>query len=397
MRYGKDDKPEKMTQTSPPAPSGRAGVVFTMRYPDDTGFVWNYIAGVRDLAGSHLSDQAVPYIAFPKLTGRPSYEPRHLVPVELDCYANTEAGREAIAQFVRAHNVKVMVFMSALPQTVCLDLLRKLGVRTLNTEDDGFDPLRRDGPAKRGIKYLLRRVLRRQRHDLHLANSAAQQQFLLSYQLLPPERVVLMKNSIDCARFSPGARDEARHRTSLATDCFWLLAVSQARPEKRVDWMLRVVQAIAHTRPGRRIGFVYVGDGGELAGWKRLAEELGIADLCVFAGQHNDVLPYYRAADLMLHASVRESFGLAIVEAMSCGLPVVASAAAGPRETIVDGYTGTLVDLHDFDAFANAVLRYVDDMPLTKLHGTNARAHVDSTYNLAQHGREFASHIARFL
>ncbi|MDN4053753.1 glycosyltransferase family 4 protein [Massilia sp. YIM B02763] len=373
------------------------GVLFTMRYPDDTGYVWNYIAGVRDRASSHLKDRAATYMAFPRLTGNPSYQPGHMTPVELDCYDNSAAGRAAIEAFVRAHDIKVMVFMSALPQTVCLDLLRRLGVRTINTEDDSYDPSRRDGLAKRGMKFLLRRVLGRQQHDLHLANSAAQQQFLLDYQLLPPGRVVLMKNSVDCARFCPGDQAAARAATGLDPDRFWLLAVAQARPEKRIDQLIRVVHAVAQARPQARIGFVYVGDGPPVAAWKQLAEELGVADRCVFAGRRNDVLPYYRAADLMVHAAERESFGLAIVEAMACGIPVVASAAAGPRETIVDGQTGALVDLHDFEAFTQAVLRYVDDDSMTKMHGNNARAHVDRAYNVVRHGKEFAQHIARFI
>jgi glycosyltransferase involved in cell wall biosynthesis len=368
-----------------------------MRYPDDTGYVWNYIASVRDRASAHLRDQATPYMAFPKLTGNPSYRPTQLAPVELDCYDNSAAGREAISRFVRAHRIKVMVFMSALPQTVCLDLLHRLGVTTLNTEDDSYDPSRRDGFAKRSVKYLVRRILGRQQHHLHLANSAAQYQFLLDYQLLPPKRVVLMKNSVDCSRFRPGDQLAARASTGLDPNRFWILAVSQARPEKRVEQIIRTVHTVAQARPETRLGFVYVGDGPPVDDWKRLAAELGIADICVFAGRQNDVLPYYQAADLMVHAAERESFGLAIVEAMSCGLPVVASAAAGPRETIVDGQTGALVDLYDFEAFTQAVLRYVDNPAMTKMHGNNARVHVDTAYNVVRHGKDFAGHIARFL
>lgn len=377
--------------------SDKPGILFTMRYPDDTGYVWNYIAGVRDRASAHLAERAATYMAFPRLTGNPSYAARHMQSVELDCYDNSPAGRARIEAFVRANNIKVMVFMSALPQTVCLDLLRRLGVRTLNTEDDSYDPTRRDVLPKRAVKFLLRRVLGRQQHDLHLANSAAQQQFLLDYQLLPPQRVVLMKNSVDCAHFRPGDRAAARAATGLDQDRIWLLAVAQARPEKRIDQLIRVLHRIVRERPDAPVGLVYVGDGPPVTKWKELAEELGIASRCVFAGRQNDVLPYYRAADLMVHAAERESFGLAIVEAMACGIPVVASAAAGPRETVVDGHTGALVELHDFDAFGAAVLRYINDMSITKMHGNNARAHVDQAYNVVRHGKEFAQHIGRFL
>jgi len=368
-----------------------------MRYPDDTGYVWNYIASVRDRTAEQLRGIATPYMAFPRLTGHPSYPLHHLIPVELDCYDDSPGGRAAIAAFVRKHNIKVVVFMSALPSTVCLSLLRGLGVSTLNTEDDSFDFNRRDGLAKRSVKFLMRRILLRQSHDLHLANSKAQQRFLLNYSLLPPDRVALMTNSIDCERFCPGDQAAARAQTGLDPDRFWILAVSQARSEKRVEALIQVMHEVVQARPAARIGFVYVGDGKLVADWKRQAAALGLGDSVVFAGRQNDVVPYYRSADLMVHAAKFESFGLAIVEAMACGLPVVASAAAGPRETIVHGSTGELVDVDDFGAFTRAVLRYVDDPDMTKLQGREARAHVNAAYNIVRHGKDFAAHIQRFL
>jgi glycosyltransferase involved in cell wall biosynthesis len=466
-------------------PADKPGIVFTMRYPDDTGYVWNFTAAVRDRASADLRDRANVYMAFPKLSGNPSYQPKNLQPVELNCYDTTPAGRAAIEQFVRTHNVKVMVFMSALSNTVCLDLLRRLGVRTINTENDSFDPRQRDGAAKKIAKFLLRRVLRLQQHDLHLANSVAQEQFLLNYQKLPRDKVILMRNSVDSVKFHPGDRTEARARLGLDQDRFWILTVAQARPEKRIDRLLQVVRDVIDARPGKRIGFIYVGDGPPAVQWKQLASALGLADVCVFAGRQNDLVPwyraaararlgldqdrfwilavsqarpekrvdrllhvvrdvidarpdqrigfiyvgdgppavewkqrahelglddvcvfagrqndlvpYYRAADLLVHAAERESFGNAIVEAMACGIPVVASAALGPKETILDGKTGAVIGLDDFAGFTQAVLRYVDDPEMTKMHGNYARAHVDTAYNVVRQSKEFAAHIARFL
>ena len=379
------------------AAADKPGIVFTMRYPDDTGYVWNFTAAVRDRASADLRERANVYMAFPRLTGNPSYQPKNLQPVELDCYDTSPAGRAAIEQFVRTHDVKVMVFMSALSNTVCLDLLRRLGVRTINTENDSFDPRQRDGAIKKVAKFLLRRVLRMQQHDLHLANSVAQEHFLLNYQKLPRDKVVLMRNSVDSVKFHPGDRNEARAQLGLDPDRFWILAVSQARPEKRVDRLLQVVRDVIDARPAKRIGFIYVGDGPPAAQWKQLAQELGLADVCVFAGRQNDLVPYYRAADLLVHAAERESFGNAIVEAMACGIPVVASAALGPKETILDGKTGAVIGLDDFAGFTQAVLRYVDDPEMTKMHGNYARAHVDTAYNVVRQSKEFAAHIARFL
>ena len=375
----------------------KPGVLFTMRYPDDTGYVWNHIAYLRDEVSAHLLDQAQPYMAFPRLSGQPSYALRHPQPVELDCYDNSAAGRARIEDFVKRHRIKVVVFMSALPQTVCTDLLHRLGVRTLNTENDSFDTSRLDSRLKRAAKFIMRRVLRRQLHDLHLANSRSQYQFLLDYAMLPRDRLVLMTNCIDTARFCPGEQGAARAITGLDPNRFWIMAVSQARSEKRVERLLLVIQRMVQQRPGQRIGIVYIGDGPHLARWKTLAAELGLQDVCVFAGRQEDTLPWYRSADLMVHAAERESFGLAVVEAMACALPVVASAAAGPAETIVHGRTGAVIPLHDFDLFERTVLDYVDDPEMTREHGRNARAHVDTAYNVVRYSKEFAEHIARFL
>jgi glycosyltransferase involved in cell wall biosynthesis len=380
-----------------PAQQEKPGVLFTMRYPDNTGYVWNHIAYLRDEVSAHLLGQARPFMAFPRLSGQPSYALRHPQAVELDCYDNSPAGRAAIEDFVKRHGIKVVVFMSALPQTVCTDLLHRLGVRTLNTENDSFDTTRLDPLYKRAAKFVMRRVLKRQLHDLHLANSRSQYQFLLDYAMLPPERLVLMTNCIDTARFRPGDRTEACAVTGLDPSRFWIMAVSQARSEKRVERLLQVIAQLVRQRPERRLGFVYIGDGPHLARWKTLAAELGLQDVCVFAGRQDNTLPWYRSADLMVHAAERESFGLAVVEAMACGLPVVASAAAGPAETILDGQTGAVVPLQDFALFERKVLAYVDDPELTKQHGLNARAHVDTAYNVVRYSKEFAQHIARFL
>ena len=373
------------------------GVIFTMRYPDDTGYVWNHIAYLRDEVSAHLAGKARPYMAFPKLSGHPSYALRHMPAVELDCYDNSVQGRARIEEFVLRHGVKVIVFMSAMPETVCLNLLRRLGVRTLNTENDSFDLSRRDSLPKRAAKYFVRHVLGRQMHDLHLANSKGQLQFLRNYAMLPSRRVVLMTNCIDTARFTPGDQAAARAQLGLAPERYWILAVSQARAEKRVERLIRLIHEVRQGRPERALGFAYVGDGPLVNGWKQLVAELGLQDVVVFAGRQDNVLPWYQAADLMVHGAERESFGLAVVEAMSCGLPVVASAALGPGETILDGETGAVIPLHDFDAFRQAVLRYVCDPTLTKKHGANARAHVDKEYNVVRYSKEFAQHIVRFL
>jgi glycosyltransferase involved in cell wall biosynthesis len=381
-----------MTQ-NPQNPS----VLFAMRYPNDIGYVWNTIARSRDLAASHLKHLADCFVAYPELTPNPAYRTVHLAPVELDCYDTSSANLQLLDQFIRRHNVRVVVFMSALPTTLNMSFFHGLGVRTINTENDSFDHAKRDPLLRRLGKYVTRRILKRQIHDVHLANAESQRQFLLRYALIPPERMMLIHDGIDCDRFSPGDRLQACIQLGLNPQRQWVINVCQARPEKRMDLMIRIARRVIDARPGHDVGFIYVGDGPCLPQWRQLAADLNLGDRFLFAGAQADLVPYYRAAHIMAHAARHESFGLAIVEAMSCGLPVVASAATGPRETVRSGETGFLVELDDDEGFTNAILRYMDDERLRVQHGRNARERARAFFNIERQGKEMAAAIAGLL
>jgi glycosyltransferase involved in cell wall biosynthesis len=161
--------------------------------------------------------------------------------------------------------------------------------------------------------------------------------------------------------------------------------------------IIRALKRVIQERASQKIGFIFVGDGECIPEWTNLAKELALDVQIHFAGRQDNVVPYYQAASLMVHASRRESFGLAIVEAMSCELPVVATKSAGPNETIGDGTTGALVDSEDLEALVDSILRYVDDEDLRAIHGKAARRRVVEMYAMARQGQELANHIRRFL
>ena len=379
--------------------SNKPSVLFAMRYPNDIGYVWNTIARTRDLAASHLKQIANCFVGYPELKPNPAYTPEHLVPVALDCYDNSSSNLQLLDAFIRQHNVCVVVFMSALPTTLNMPFFHRLGVRTINTENDGFDPEKSDPLIRRIIKYFMRRILKQQVHDLHLANAESQRQFLIRYALIPPERVRLIYDGIDCERFSPGDRQQACTQLGLDPQRWWVISVCQARPEKRVDMMIRIARRIIDARPDRNIGFIHVGDspGPTLQKWRQLAADLNLGEHFLFAGAQADLVPYYRAASLMTHTAQHESFGLAIVEAMGCGLPVVAFAASGPRETIRSDTTGVLVELDDDEGFINAILQYLDDEGLRQQHGKSARDRACTFFDIERQGKEMASVISRCL
>ncbi|RCG32076.1 glycosyltransferase family 1 protein [Sphaerisporangium album] len=109
----------------------------------------------------------------------------------------------------------------------------------------------------------------------------------------------------------------------------------------------------------------------EVARLRRAASEAGVAARVRFIGQvaHEDVPALMRAADVAVCVPWYEPFGMVALEAMACGLPVVASAVGGQRETVVDGRTGTLVPPRDPRALAAAVNSLLADPSLRAAYG----------------------------
>jgi hypothetical protein len=154
--------------------------------------------------------------------------------------------------------------------------------------------------------------------------------------------------------------------------------VGRLQPWKGQDVFLRAAEEVVRAEPLARFAVV----GGPILGWegpypddlRRLAHRLGIADRVVFAGHQDDVVPWFDAMDVVVHASFGEPFGLVVVEAMALGKPVVASADGGPLEIVENGFSGLLVPPGRPEALAAAVVRVLRDPVLAARLSSGATA-----------------------
>ncbi|MDQ3254932.1 MAG: glycosyltransferase, partial [Acidobacteriota bacterium] len=105
-----------------------------------------------------------------------------------------------------------------------------------------------------------------------------------------------------------------------------------------------------------------------------LADELGIGDRVHFLGRRDDVPALLAALDIFVSASRSEAFGLAMVEAMVAGVPVIATATEGAREIITDNVTGRLVPVGNPEALADASLALIADVAMRARLTERARA-----------------------
>jgi N-acetyl-alpha-D-glucosaminyl L-malate synthase BshA len=107
-----------------------------------------------------------------------------------------------------------------------------------------------------------------------------------------------------------------------------------------------------------------VGDGPERVQAEEEAAQLGVQQSVYFLGKIDAVAPLLANADLFLLPSESESFGLSALEALACGVPVVASRAGGLPEVVRDGVTGSLREVGDVEGMAEAATRILRDRAL---------------------------------
>ena len=169
--------------------------------------------------------------------------------------------------------------------------------------------------------------------------------------------VEVIHNFID-----PAVYDRAAYRPLLreqvADGRAVVMHVSNFRPVKRVRDIVRIFAQVQREVPSV---LVMVGDGPERVLAEQEARTLGVHDVTHFLGRIDAVAPLLASADLFLLPSQSESFGLSALEALACGVPVVASRVGGLPEVVDDGVTGVLCDLGDVDAMAAASIRILRD------------------------------------
>ena len=142
-----------------------------------------------------------------------------------------------------------------------------------------------------------------------------------------------------------------------------IISVGRLAEEKNWATLLQAFALAQKKQPNLRL--VLVGDGPQAQALNQLAGELGITERVLFAGRvsFEQVPAYLKAADLFAFASVTETQGLATLEAMAAGLPVVAVAASGTQDIVEDGVQGFLVQNNPED-LANAMIKVIENPEL---------------------------------
>src|SRR6201999_1468987 len=159
-----------------------------------------------------------------------------------------------------------------------------------------------------------------------------------------------------------------------------LVYVGRFTAVKRLPVLIEAF-AIARARLAEPASLILIGGHpGEWEGGHPAAtiERLGVADVPLAGWHDHEELPrLLNGADALVHASVAEQFGQVLIEAMACGLPVIAVDRGGPSTIVADGWPGRLVEPDDAEALAAAMVEAIEAPAERKLRGRRAREEVD--------------------
>jgi glycosyltransferase involved in cell wall biosynthesis len=193
---------------------------------------------------------------------------------------------------------------------------------------------------------------------------------------LPSPRLHFLPNVVDTDYFSRAER--------AANGTIKLIAVGRLVRQKRFDRFIDLIDSLNRAH-GVRVKGLIVGAGEERDNLKRQAESLGLGEQELeFKGAVSDVRAVYREADILVLTSEWEGTPNVVLEAMSCGLPVVATRAGGIADIILQGKTGYLFDAEDSDSMTKKVADLSRSQELRRRLGDKARAHVQSSHALCR-------------
>ncbi|MGH7572000.1 MAG: glycosyltransferase family 4 protein [Gemmatimonadota bacterium] len=196
---------------------------------------------------------------------------------------------------------------------------------------------------------------------------------------VPPDRIVTIPNGVDTGRFRPVVGDGKRAlriRLGLPPDATIAAYSGRLVSYKGLPTLLRAWRDILPDHPGALL--LLVGAGGadlhnceeEL---KRYVEENGMQESVVFTGFVEEVDPWLQAADLFVFPTEEEAFGIALIEAMACGLPSVTTSTGGIPDIVTHDRDALVVEPGALAPLREAIRRLLDDPELAARLGAEAR------------------------
>lgn len=263
-----------------------------------------------------------------------------------------------MAEVIKREKLDLLHVHYAIPHAVCAVLARKISgekvkiVTTLHGTD--ITVLGHDMSLKDAIRFGIERS--------DAVTAVSHSLTAQTYDLIRPEKEIIpIHNFVDVRTFRKVNGEKLKASLGIDPDEKVIIHASNFRPVKRVPDVVRVFSLIEKELPAK---LILIGDGPEMSAVRHLVDNLGLSGKVLFPGYQDRPEQWYSISDLMLLLSEKESFGLALLEALACGVPGIASNVGGMPEVIADGENGFICELGNIEEIAAKALRLLKDKRL---------------------------------
>lgn len=231
------------------------------------------------------------------------------------------------------------------------------GARVMFTEHGRFHPDQHREKAR-----LINPIIARTSSHL-VAISKATKEALVEYEYLPENRIDVIYNGITPLTVSESCQETLRHELGIHPDEMVIGTVARLDAVKNQAMMIRATRALCDQ--GHKVRLLLVGDGPERDALQKLTADIELETSVIFTGFQSQPARYLSLMDIFLLPSFTEGTSMTLLEAMSLGIPTVATRVGGTPEIIADGVTGILTESDNLTEFTSA-LKLLVEQPATR-------------------------------
>ena len=182
--------------------------------------------------------------------------------------------------------------------------------------------------------------------------------------------------------------ENPRAKLGLSENDRIILTVNRLHPRKRIDLLIRAMPIVLAKIPNAKT--VIVGSGPEEKSLKNLVKTLGLNNSVAFTDfvSQAEISGYYESCDIYVHLAKQEPFGLTLIEAQAFGKPVITVAEGGPKETVLDGETGFLIQTN-VQTLASRIIQLLQDDKLRAQFSEKAIKHIKENFDWSDSVKRF--------
>ncbi|MBO1512351.1 glycosyltransferase family 4 protein [Metabacillus bambusae] len=188
---------------------------------------------------------------------------------------------------------------------------------------------------------------------------------------------------VDTERFKPMNSEEKqqlREKLGYKPDNLLLFYAAEFNKNKNQQFLIKSIAEIKETLPNAKL--LLAGEGALQDSCRKLASELGVDSMVDFLGYRKDIVNLLPMCDVAVASSLREGLPVNIMEAMACGLPVVATENRGHNELIQNLYNGWTIKPENSQDMANKIFHLASNPNLITILGENGRERIEKNYNI---------------